>query len=130
LKKVLFFMRRDQVRLLLYPLCYFAISHGYGKGGQMTIGNALTFITRGLIDSALRERLNGALNASELQNLLDNEKLLFSANDFDEAFYHRLTQCQEAEEADQIKELKMWWDLLSQSLEPTAGGKQCSGCCE
>ncbi|MBU1054006.1 MAG: hypothetical protein KKC46_09275 [Proteobacteria bacterium] len=93
----------------------------------MTIGNALTFIERGLKDSALRNRLNSATNPSELQNALGDEKLEFSAHDFDEAFHHRLTQCQEEEDADQIKEFKLWWYLLSRSLEMTACGNQCSG---
>ena len=95
----------------------------------MTIGNALAFIERGLRDSALRNRLNSVSNAAELQNVLDDEKLMFSAHDLDEAFNHRLIQCQEEEEADQIKEFKMWWSLLSQNLEMTACGNQCSGCC-
>lgn len=95
----------------------------------MTIGNALTFIERGLANSGLRERLNAADNLPERDNILAEEKLIFSAHDFDEAFHHRLTQCQQMEEADQIKEFKMWWDLLRQILEPSACSDQCSGCC-
>lgn len=95
----------------------------------MTLGNALTFIERGLKDGQLRSRLNSASNASELQDILEAEKLMFSAHDVDEAFRYRLTQCQEEEEADQIKEFKMWWCLLSQSLEMITCGNQCGGCC-
>jgi hypothetical protein len=40
------------------------------------------------------------------------------ANEFDEACNHRLTQCQQAEEAEQLREFRMWWDLLSQLLNP------------
>ena len=96
----------------------------------MTIGNALNFIERGLEDRALRERLNGAASAAELQSVLDDEKLVFSAHDFDEAYHHRLTQCREAEAADRLKEFKLWWDLLNQFMETPACTKQCSsGCC-
>ncbi len=96
----------------------------------MTIGNALTFIERGLTDSVLRERLNAATGLPELDDVLAEEKLLFSAHDFDEAFHHRLTQCKEMEEAEQIREFKMWWDLLFRILGLATCGNQCSGCCQ
>lgn len=95
----------------------------------MTIGNALAFIERGQGDGTLRDRLNAANSHRERDDVLAEEKLLFSAHDFDEAYNHRLTQCQEAEEAEQLREFKMWWDLLSQLLEPSGCGSQCSGCC-
>jgi hypothetical protein len=95
----------------------------------MTIGNALGFIERGLHDTDLRKRLNAAVTAAECDRLLGEEKLVFSAHDFDEAFHHRLTRCQEAEEANQIKEFKMWWDLLMGSFGAGGCGSGCSGCC-
>ena len=95
----------------------------------MTIGNALTFIERGQNDSSLRGRLNAATSCKERDDILAGENLLFSTHDFDEAFNHRLTQCQEKEEADQLKEFRMWWDLLSQILDPAACGNSCGGCC-
>lgn len=95
----------------------------------MTIGNALAFIERGQGDGTLRDRLNAANSRKERDDVLAEEKLLFSAHDFDEAYNHRLTQCQEAEEAEQLREFKMWWDLLSRLLEPSGCGSQCSGCC-
>jgi hypothetical protein len=100
------------------------------KGDLMTIGNALTFIERGIADCGLRERLNAAVSTAELDNVLTEEKILFSAPEFEEAFRHRLTQCQEIEEADQLKEFKQWWDLLVRIIEPAACGNQCSGCCQ
>jgi hypothetical protein len=78
----------------------------------MTIGNALTFIKRGLEDSDLRGRLNAATSLLEIDQVLAEEDLLFSAPDFDESFHHQLTQCQEMEAAEQLKEFKLWWDLL------------------
>ena len=94
----------------------------------MTIGNALAFIERGQADGTLRDRLNAAKSCEERDVLLAEEQLVFSAHDFDEAYNHRLTQCQVEEEADQLKKFKMWWDLLAQFLEPAGCGKQCSGC--
>ena len=96
----------------------------------MTIGNALGFIERGLYDTELRRRLNATSTVQECERVLGDEKLDFSPHDFDEAFHHRLTQCQEEEEADQIKEFKMWWDLLLGSFGVTScGSAGCSGCC-
>jgi hypothetical protein len=65
----------------------------------------------------------------ECENVLAEESLTFSPHDFDEAFHHRLTQCQEEEEADQIKEFKMWWDLLLGTFGGGACSGGCSGCC-
>jgi len=95
----------------------------------MTIGNALGFIERGLHDAALRKRLNAASTAAECENVLGDENLKFSPHDFDEAFHHRLTECQEEEEADQIREFKMWWELLMGSFGATQCSSGCSGCC-
>ncbi len=94
----------------------------------MTIGNALAFIKRSLTDSVLRDRLNGASDKEEFDRVLAEELLNFSAHDFDEAFYRKLTECQAVDEAEQLKELKLWWDLLGQILEPSACKAGCIGC--
>ena len=99
------------------------------KGNIMTIGNALSFIKRSLNDADLRERLNGAVNKEELNRILAEEYISFSANDLDNAYNHRLTECQEADEAEQLKELKLWWDLLGRILDPQGCNAGCSGCC-
>ena len=94
----------------------------------MTIGNALTFIKRGQEEDTLRARLNAASSPHELETILSEENLVFSAHDFDEAYHHRLTECQEEEQADQLKEFKMWWELLPQFLNPCASGSMCNSC--
>lgn len=94
----------------------------------MTINNALTFIKRGQEDRSLRSRLNAAASADELSEILTAENLYFSAHDFDEAYHHRLTQCQEEEEADQLREFKMWWDLICQLTNAGTCGGMCSSC--
>ncbi len=94
----------------------------------MTIGNALTFIKRGQQERNLRSRLNAANTLDELNEILTEEALSFTAHEFDEAYHHRLTQYQEQEEADQLKEFKFWWDLLSQMLNPASCGGMCSSC--
>jgi hypothetical protein len=102
----------------------------FQEGNTMTIGNALTFIKRSLNDSVLRERLNGASSKKELGRVLAEEFISFSAHDFDEAYNHKLTECQENDEAEQLKELKLWWDLLGQILDPRTCNAGCiDGCC-
>lgn len=95
----------------------------------MTIGHAISFIERGLKEKALRGLLNSASNASELSLVLAGENLTFSPEEFDEAFHGKLTQYQVEEQADQIKEFKLWWDLVNQDLGLTSCGASCSGRC-
>ena len=83
----------------------------------MTIGNALLFIRQGLEDSDLRHQLNHASSISELDAILIDRGLTFSEFDFEEAFYNRLFKCQEQVLADQLKEFKIWWDLLTMNLK-------------
>jgi len=95
----------------------------------MTVSNALQFIDRGLEDSALRKRLNIASSSSEINDILADEKLLFSNDEFIQAFYQQLTECQETENADRLKEFKLWWGLLLQLSGPVGCESQYSGCC-
>lgn len=95
----------------------------------MTIAAALNFIDRALVDEGLRARINGADDSEQLEQVMAVESLVFGAHDFDEAYHHRLTQCQQAEAADQLRELKMWWDLLARMLAPVQAAPDCSGAC-
>lgn len=94
----------------------------------MTIGNAMTFIKRGMTDSKLRKRLYAASSIAMCDAILAEENLIFSPNEFEEAFHNRLTLCQQAEEADQLNEFKMWWQMLAQLLDPDRCGPACAGC--
>ena len=91
----------------------------------MTIKNALKFIERGISEPGLRDRLNAVNNIAARDEVLVTENLSFSDHDFDEAFYHRLTLCQESEEADLVKEFKIWWDMLTQIISPGLCGIHC-----
>lgn len=94
----------------------------------MTIGNALTFIKKAQKDTSLRKRLNASKNQQEIESVLADANLSFSAHDFDEAYHHSLTLCQEYEEAEALKEFKLWWDLLMQMTGAAQCGESCSGC--
>ena len=94
----------------------------------MTISNALHFIDKGLTDSRLREHVNNTTSKSELTEVLENEKFIFSDDEINEAFIHKLTRCQSREAADQLKEFKLWWDFLQQTINPEVCGTGCAGC--
>jgi hypothetical protein len=95
----------------------------------MTIGNAMKFIKQGIGDSELREQLNSARNIKERDEILFDEGLRFTHDQFEEAYRNLLTLCTEVDAADQLKEYKNWWELLTYLLEPGACSKGCNGCC-
>ena len=111
----------------------------------MTIGNALTFIKRGMIEKALRDRLNAASTLQDLLQILDAEDLTFTPSEFEDAVNSSLVKCSECDEADELKDFQMWWEMLQQIISPEtcassgscASAGSCasstfcsSGCCE
>ena len=94
----------------------------------MTVHDASVFIERGLYDTPLRARLYSASSKVDLYDVLASEGLVFVDNEFDDAFYALLTQCQTEEKADQLREFKMWWNFLHQMVEPAFCGHACSAC--
>ena len=82
-----------------------------------------------LLYSDLRDCLNGAESKEDLDSILAEKSMSFSAPEFEEAYNHTLTLCQESDEAEQLKELKMWWYLLGQLLELSKYSDGCKGCC-
>ena len=87
----------------------------------MSIGRAKKFIQHGMQDSVLRGQVNAASNMTELLAILGKEDFLFSASDFDEAYHNLLTQCQVKEQADQLREFKMWWDMTLALMQRQEG---------
>jgi hypothetical protein len=107
----------------------------------MSIHNAKKFISSGMKDAKLRNRLNSATTMAELLEVITGYGLSFTPEEFEEAYRNRLVQCQFEEQADQLREFKLWWDLLlgmlgngpaatpgicNSSATCSAGG--CAGC--
>ncbi len=99
------------------------------KEDAMTIGNALNFIKKGLADGPLRDRLNSADNCEAMQEVLTEEGLVFSPQEFEDAINSLLVKCQSAEAADQLREFQMWWQMLEQINGIQLCQSNCSGCC-
>lgn len=93
----------------------------------MSIHNAKKFIVRGMAEPSLRDRLNDAATIDGLNRTLTQQGLSFTPGEFEEAYSNRLTQCQFEEQADQLREFRMWWDLLHQFVACNPG--ESSGIC-
>ena len=79
----------------------------------MSLCHAHDFITRGMKDAAFRRILNQANSADELRSALEQQRLTFTAVEFDDAFSHLLTLCQFEEQANALQEFKMWWEMTA-----------------
>jgi hypothetical protein len=99
----------------------------------MSIHHAKKFITVGMEDAQLRDRLNSAATMMELLAITGEQGMSFTPGEFEEAYSNRLVQCQFEEQADQLKEFKLWWDLLSGMLgnesEESSGSCSSSSTC-
>lgn len=85
----------------------------------MTIQNALNFIRQGQHDNDLRSRLVKADTSQTRQKILDENDLIFTPGEFEEAHSLSLFKCQHQEDADALTAFRMWWIMLYRS--PDAG---------
>lgn len=94
----------------------------------MTIGSAKKFIKQAQVDTDLRRALNKAKTHAILLEQLEENGFSFSAHDFDEAFHNTLFECQFEEHANQLKEMKAWWELLQGILGVQETSSSCGPC--
>lgn len=78
----------------------------------MSIATARRFIQRALVDEAFVIALNDASAHAEVQALLNQEGFQFNEGQFEDAYHNLLIQCQHAEQAEGLREIKLWWDFL------------------
>ncbi|MBN2804746.1 MAG: hypothetical protein JXR91_16745 [Deltaproteobacteria bacterium] len=93
----------------------------------MTVKNAMKFIDEGQVDSDLRKKLYNANTIDEMYKILGDMNLSFSAAQFEEAYTNRLVNCQHEDFAEQLKEFKLWWEMLNQ-INGGAGSASVSSC--
>jgi hypothetical protein len=77
----------------------------------MSIDNARRFIGTALKDKQLRDGVNSASSTEEVTAFLESKNFSFTYSEFDEALSNLLTQCKSEENANMLKEFKMWWDM-------------------
>ena len=78
----------------------------------MTIAAAEQFIQRSVNDPELVCQINLASDSAEIINILSGLGLLFNHEEFERAYFNVLTWCQNPEQAEAVKGVKMWWDCL------------------
>lgn len=78
----------------------------------MSIGNAQTFIRTVQTDKDLRKALNQAPDGEARQAVLAEHGLTFTAPEFGDGFRSLLIQCQTEDAADEIRQIKLWWEML------------------
>ena len=83
----------------------------------MSSGNARTFIKSAMSDKTLRAAVNAASSSDELDIILKHHKIPFTYAEFDDAYHNLLTECQFEEQAEELKEFKMWWDLTMSMVQ-------------
>lgn len=84
----------------------------------MTITAAQKFIQQALWDRDLVRQANGAPDRATLARMLGERDMAFSYEEFEDSCNHLLTQCQTQEQAETVKEIKLWWDCLGCAMGP------------
>lgn len=73
----------------------------------MSVKKAIKFIRQIGYDDALRAKCYDCSNREELLNMLE-----FSEFEFEEAINSQLVKCQTEEEAENIRQLKLWFSII------------------
>lgn len=78
----------------------------------MPIANVRKFAKLAMNDAELRKTLNAAPDREARMAILEARGLPFTDAEFGEGFRSLLVECQSEVAADQLKEFKLWWELL------------------
>ena len=78
----------------------------------MPIANVRKFAQLAMSEAALRKELNSAANREERMAILEARGLPFTDAEFGEGYRSLLVECQSEAAADQLKEFKLWWEML------------------
>lgn len=78
----------------------------------MSINDARRFLKSTAADKELRDKLNRTNSHSEIIKILQDISYDFSVEEMNDAYRNLLISCQSDEQANMLKELKLWWDTL------------------
>jgi hypothetical protein len=78
----------------------------------MTLAAAQTFIQAVVNDPELVTRINLADDIAALQGILSELEMAFSDEEFEQAYFNVLTWCRTFQQAEAVKEIKLWWNGL------------------
>ena len=77
----------------------------------MSRADAVTFIKTAMTNHKLRKQIDTCTTPEEREAVLKEHGLHFTEFEFQDGFNNLLTQCQEEEDGNRLKEFRMWWDL-------------------
>ncbi len=83
----------------------------------MTIAAADSFIRQTMARPVLVQQINMIPDKAGLKRNLAELNLSFNRDEFETAYTNLLTCCQTIEQAESLKEIKLWWDCLEYTLE-------------
>ena len=78
----------------------------------MPISDAKKFLYEVIQNDSLRGQLNRAESRVEIKAILKEVSYEFTYAELDEAYRNILVSCQTEDQAELVKEVKKWWDLL------------------
>ncbi len=78
----------------------------------MSLNNAQKFINEARNNSDLRTKLNTAPDNTTREEILHELNMVFNYAEFEDAYNNMLGNCQFEEQADDLKNFKLWWDFL------------------
>ena len=79
----------------------------------MSLQNAIVFIRNVNTNKSLRKACYSCKTKEELFELLHNEGIGFTQFEFEEAINVSLVKCQTYEEADEVKQAELWFNLFT-----------------
>lgn len=80
----------------------------------MTVKNAKLFIERVRTDTELRSQLNKTKSLNEIKQILEQENLSFTHEEFIEGHSYLLANSADANETENLRLLEKWWGFLTQ----------------
>ena len=79
----------------------------------MSLQNALIFLRNVGTNLPLRKACHSCHTKSDLLELLDNEGIGFTEGEFAEAVTMSLFRCKTYDEADDVKQMELWFNLFA-----------------
>lgn len=83
----------------------------------MTVAAAESFIRRAISDHALVQRINASSDKAAINEIFLQLQLNFDPEEFEQGYFKLLTHCRIIEQAEAVREVKLWWDCLGYTLE-------------
>ena len=82
----------------------------------MSIESARKFLVLASRNPQWVQSLNSAGSTQELEAMLAEQGLSFTYHEFDEAYSNILTKCQFPAQADELEQVRIWYDMLIEAV--------------